>query len=611
MNREPNITSKHLDKYRRLFFHNPVFNLLSVELDNVFKEKSISDDTVIEKFYVDSEENKQILTHITETFKREEGSVYFLLGKKGMGKTIFLKSYLYKMRKGGKCIINDNDIIVYLDLRTKKSDNEFLNSLPQSLFPEIFFELKRNEKISPYLTDPAKIRELDISYKYMNDNTLAQRVLDEKHKGEIIEFLFRWSNKKKYGIIIILDNIDDFPVASVKTIIDKCIELKNKFAAHCIVSLRDYWSPRCELGIDDIQTCTSHIGKPDIYKIIQKRLKSVNIANTTSEIQIKYANKIIKFDTFDIIETFGLICQNLAILSRDLHEELYQLANYNTREHLVNMYNFFHSPYLFSKPNFIWVLIEKLKKVDPDFEIDDARPIKFFDFIECLMAIHYLFYDTQTSQIFNIFCHDWPYEDGFGYRNTLIYIRILQIVKNRGNVHKDYIVEHLKSVSYEKDAILDAIDKLLGNALLESHEGIRVEDVNDIMLSIKGLAYLSRLIYEYSYLLFVCDAVPMPEVYKVDLIKKFGLEEIPLERGNLALKHESVKSFIDFIEGEEKMEEEKCSPPIHREVLSNIKRGENTSRLMRYYTSQVMKKMIISAKKPKTQKIQDIRIITK
>jgi len=63
MKREPNITPFRVQKFKRQLFHNPLFNLLSREFDNVFKEFHVSEEYILEKFYVDSRLDKTVTNH--------------------------------------------------------------------------------------------------------------------------------------------------------------------------------------------------------------------------------------------------------------------------------------------------------------------------------------------------------------------------------------------------------------------------------------------------------------------------------------------------------------------------------------------------------------------
>lgn len=622
MKRKPNILD--LDLYRRDRFHNPLFDLITDDFDNAFLEKNLDDEYILDHFYVDdrsdeSVTNERLLSLFTskphlicrskDLFSKidsDPGMVYLLLGKKGIGKTLLLKYFFNQIKYHGKYLPIERTLLSYLDLKSKKSDSHFLNSLPTTLVEELFFYIKREDlSLSSYLSIPSKIREIDNSYMYIeDDSSLVQRVLDNKQ--EALEFLFTWATKQQIDLFLIFDNVDDFPGKAIKAIIDKCIELKDKFNAKCVVALRDYWNPHA-LSITDINICACHLGKPDIYNIVKNRLNCIPVKNISKVITFDYGGKNVTLDAKDVISSFDAIVRDLTQSKKELHDQLYQLSNYNTRDHLRNIYHFFHSPYLFTRPNFIRSLIDKIKNVDSNFVIEKPRKIRFFDFLESFMAIHTLCYDFKASCIFNLFHHEWLYGNGYNYMNVLIYIRVLQdLPLTKASVKKDQVIAHLSAIGYQEPSIRDALDKLLEEALIESADGSREVDVENISISTKGLVYINKLIYEYSYLLFISDAVPMPDEYKIDIVDKFGNEDIPLERGSLTLKHESVLKFAEFLAREEETEKKICHPD-YRFLLDRIIDGDKTSNIMRDKVEYTMSKMMTYGQR-KAKKIQRIQI---
>jgi len=295
MSRSPNILDMEL--YRRKRFHNPLFNILTDDFDNVFLEKNLSIEYIVEKFYVDDRSGEGITNErIFELFtsrpynilKSDDlssyldnfpGMLYFLLGKKGIGKTITLRYFINKLQNNDNVQDKDKLGLIYLDLRPKKTDNSFLNDLPTTFIEELFFGIKREVScLSPYLEEPSHIKKLDTSYNYLPDDVLIQRVLD--NKAEAIEFLFNYTTPKNYQIYLVVDNVDDFPIISIKSIIDKCLELKSRFNIKCIIALRDYWNPQ-NLNIDDTNICSCYLTKPDIYKIVLKRVSTLPINSIT------------------------------------------------------------------------------------------------------------------------------------------------------------------------------------------------------------------------------------------------------------------------------------------------------------------------------------------
>jgi hypothetical protein len=386
----------------------------------------------------------------------------------------------------------------------------------------------------------------------------------------------------------------------------------------CIIALRDYWN-RQNLRIQDKNICAYYLTKPDIFEILKRRLNAIPIDEIEHTCKVIYGKQEITLTAQDIIDTYTRIVEYITSDTdmRDIHEKLYELANYDIREYLLNIYNFFHSSYLFSKPIFIKELIAKIKEIDKDFRDIPLRKFQFFDFIENAMAVHTLCYDTHDSKIFNVFSHDYNYDDeaGNNYRNTLIFIRILQSLPDGRKQKKKRIIDDLKSVGYTEDAIENAIDELLDKSLIDSIQGKRESDVTDISISAKGLIYRDELIKEYTYLLYICDAVPMPDQYKVDIIEKFGSEAIPLSRGNLTKKNDSVYKFINFISAEEEAEEEACPKDFYG-ILKRIggvdkKLGRecSTANQMRDNVEETVKRMMAYKGPTITQKIESFKIL--
>ena len=621
MGRSTNILD--MSSYRRKEFHNPLFNNATDDFDDIFIEKNVTVDHVLDNYYVDTRTeknftNERIFSLFTSQPKeikkamdlasnivKNPGMVYMLLAKKGHGKTITLRQFKRECLSDKKHLPSEKCGIAYVDLKTKKSDKNFLNNLPGSLMIELFYTIKRKVKIlSPFLNDPTHIKRIDECYNFLPDEVLIQSLLNNKE--EALEFLFSFIDNSEYDLYIIIDNVDDFPVVAINSLIDKCVELKTNFNLKCIIALRDYWSPK-NLNITDTNICSCYLNEPDIYKIILRRLENIDRRNISSTIEIQLGNHKIQHNPDEIVETLENIVKDISS-NKELHEELFKLSNYNTREHLHNIYHFFHSPYLYSKPIFIKSIIEKMKIVNADIELEPPRKTRFHDFIECFMAIHSLCYDIESSKIFNIFFHDYTYQEGYSYKNVLLYIRVLQSLPlNQSATDKKDIIIPLESVGYSAKTVKHAINKLLENALIESMEGVREEDVNEVFLSSKGKIYIENLVYEFSYLVFISDAVPMPDKYKVDIVEKFGGEDVPLDRGSLALKHDSVIRFIQFIESEEKTEYNNC-PPNKHDILKRITYNEPISLKMREDVDYTISRMLKSGKK-KGKRINKATII--
>jgi hypothetical protein len=205
------------------------------------------------------------------------------------------------------------------------------------------------------------------------------------------------------------------------------------------------------------------------------------------------------------------------------------------------------------------------------YELDTERKIQFHDFIEHNMAIHSLCYDTKSSWIFNLFYHKYEYAVGEEFRNSLMFLRIIQNLSRDTSRNKNNMIANLECLGYPNAAINDALKKLFAEEFIESPEGVEVNKVTEIFLSIKGYTYLTKVVEEYSYFLYLADVIPMPDKYRVNVIKKYG--DAPIGKGNLDEKIKSVQNLIAFLKTEEELEEEKVLP-INKTILQDYKQSD-------------------------------------
>lgn len=574
-------------KIKRTVF-NPLFDLFKPEFDNAFMERKVLEGDILNKFYIDPRDdanitNESIMKHFhnmllvknspdfANGILENPGLAYLLLGKKGIGKTILLKYFKEKYISQVSAEFKTNMLLIYLDLKTKKSNKTFLEDIHASLNLRIYNELVyKNKEIGKYLYNPIYIKELHEMWQGHDNKYLINHF--KENKAEALESLFRYLTSISYDLIFIFDNIDDFKQDKVKCILDYALELKNEYNAKCIIAVRDYWTPK-NLGIDDSNLCALHLSRPNVKEIVSTRIKSLKLSATPEEagLEIKYGDDIIKLKKLDIINTLEIIITDLIDTDSEIYIEILQLANYDMREFLRLFYHYFHSPYLFSRPNFARSLF-KNKKIYDDFSGDSFRPTRFFDYLECFMTPHSLCYDRKSSNIFNLFYHNWFYSgENDNYKNTLIYSRILNIVPTGSKtVGKDYVIEQLRDIGYnDEKAIIDAISKLLKAGLLQSPDGRDYDDVFELNISPKGNLYINKIIKEFSYILYINDDVPMERNFKVNMIDKFGEDYIPYQKGDLNAKFESVDRFIKFLRSEEEEEYNQCTEGKRKTVIED------------------------------------------
>ena len=568
--------------------HNIIYSIVKGSFDKYLMENAICQKEV-DIFYIDKRLNKLSLNKLmvknwsndtktenilsSQNFKDmiqkngENGFFHLLLGRKGSGKSTLIVHFLGEIR-------NDNNVLsIYLNLRTKKTDNNFLNNLHDRLYDEIYDNIFQNESsFSKYITYPQFARQLNPIYENLTDNEIAREVL--LNKKRIMTDLFSWLPKNNKIIYLFVDNVDDWSLDAVRKAIDFCTNIKSSFNIKVIIALRDYWTPK-RLGLTDKNYTPLSLAIPDYIEIIKKRL-TLSIPDDKNDIVAKIPLKKINGGgnielTFTEIKNIYLQLIIEIYNNKTLQKMLFSLSNYNLREYIKIFFYFFHSVQLNNKNHYYNLLTEKVNLSSTiKYILEKPRNIQFHDFIEHNMAINSHCFDINNSWIFNIFYHQYEYEHGEEFRNTLMFLRIILNLSSKYSRDKSGMIKDLMFLGYPEDAINNAVNKLLSEELIQSVEGVDVNDVCLIFLSIKGKTYLTNVITEYSYYLYLADVTPMPDKYRVNVKNKYG--DVPIGKGNLDEKINSVQKFIEFLKEEEKAEEKMIDVLENKKILKRYKR---------------------------------------
>jgi hypothetical protein len=562
--------------------HNIVYNVVKDAFDTYFLEKNIQEQDVDGEFYIDKRlseysSHEKIIKHwktqpeqvtSSQDLKdkiQKNGLVFFLLGRKGSGKSTILVHFVEGLKS------NNNILAIYLDLRTKKTDTNFLTNLHNKIYGEIYENIVEKElPLFKYITDPRYARELKPTYKHLSNQEVSKILINQKK--EIITAFFSWLKKKGIIVYLIFDNVDDWAIDDVQRAIDVCTELKNKQSIKTIIALRDYWTPR-NLRITDKTYASLLLSKPDFIEVINKRL-NLAIPEEKDDVVEKIPLKdggYIELNYREIKDIYLHLIKEIHE-NRALQNTLFNLSNCNLREYIKCIFYFFHSVHLNSKSYYYNLLTEKVNAHSTfKYELDTPRAIQFYDFIEHNMAIHSLCYDTKSSWTFNLFYHKYEYADGEEFRNSLMFLRIIQNLSRDTSRNKENMIANLEYLGYPKTAVKDALMHLFNEEFIESPEGVEINRVTEIYLSTKGNTYLTKVVTEYSYFLYLADVIPMPNEYRVSVLKKYG--DVPISKGNLDEKIKSVKNLIKFLKEEEELEAENVSSK-NKSILEKYKRSD-------------------------------------
>jgi hypothetical protein len=573
---EANVSMKNCDSYN-INKSNPIFDQVKPNLDTYLFQKNISEEDIDGEFYVDARmgdnpTNEQIMRlwaapeEITSynSLKGKivnSGLVYLLLGRKGTGKSTLLVHFLNEEKEKRNKLIP-----IYLDLKSKKTDAVFRRDVHNEIRKLIIDIIREKELAGFEYFSPEKMEELSPFYKGISADE-KYNIISNK-KDELLGFFFSRMKSDGNIVYVVFDNIDDWPRRDVQAIIDIATEFKDRYHTYCIIALRDYWTPR-NLRLTDHQYASYFLRNPDFNEIIKKRL-DLSISNPNPNNKVTYELSSVKFElgSQEIINIFKDL-SNKIHSNNSLQNFIFNASNCNLREYIKWIYYFFHSIRLCANNTFARLLAIKINELlpkDDRIEMPEDTPIFIYDFIEHNMAIHSLCYDLRSSIIFNVSHHNYQYPNGEEFRSSLIFIRILQNSYRDHATTKSCIIQDLTKIGYPEDGTKGALAILLENEFIESPEGVQVDDITEFYLSNKGYTYLSDIIPEYRYLLYISDVVPMPNMYRISIDEKFGQD--PYERGSLGKQIASVEKLLDFLEYAEGMEEDNCS---QKDILKRYK----------------------------------------
>lgn len=257
--------------------------------------------------------------------------------------------------------------------------------------------------------------------------------------------------------------------------------------------------------------------------------------------------KVSKKSTSDFLQR---LIENIDEKEKEAIKFIIKLSAGNLKIIVENMYFLLHSNKL--------PLIPLFRRVfTPDHAIESRKKTILLPcelVLECLCAIHYPFYDVKNSNIINIFnaISSRKPED---YQNTLIIPRILALLNNKGGLRSESIFERLCDIGYDKTYIIEGLNKILSKGLIDTSAGIEVNHFKPdtyIRLSMTGILYIKNLIYNPSYLQYICEDTPMPSRYIVPIEEKYSSSK---SSGNISKRLiEAVDNMILFIKEQEEME---------------------------------------------------------
>ncbi len=488
------------------------------------------------------------------------GSMYYVFGKKGVGKSTLLTYYI------SRYLSQQKYIPIYLDLYGID-----IEDLYQSINRKLYESLYNSQLTKKYFISPENAKEVRKEFSSMSDEWIIDKIYkDHENKYQFTyQLLHHLAEERQKKIYIFFDNTDELGFDVIIQIIRLSYNIiSNKIPVRIIHALRDYWgAPEFVNQARQFQVSCTYLTPPNITELINARIKHIKFPSPKAKFSVEflawsesrwqqhtktvtYEKATVLLDDF-MVEVF----QNL-----NFAEEIYKSCNYNIRELLDNVYNFFHSCNLPIVPLFQRILLEQKK----------SRKIELDDYIRCIMTVHTFCFDYESSRVFNIFDMSGKCSVT-SYRNTLGLIRILQRVSLEDGCEKNDLLADFKALGYEEDNLKYAINTLINKGLLESPDGDNFNVINILVISLKGKYYINKIIYNFEYLSYIQDRVPMPNNFQTSVNYRFGSPNSLSGSGNLNQRIEAVNKFVQFIKEEEQAESNEFSDPMYSEILKRIR----------------------------------------
>ncbi|HVM60137.1 MAG TPA: hypothetical protein VMV72_04655 [Verrucomicrobiae bacterium] len=497
---------------------------------------------------------------------REEGRVYILRGDVGRGKSIFSRHLVQKFvpDKHPKVVAAYCDAF---DIVQCKDFSEFQTNLRDSIvraamdsrpdmFPSecAFFRLLLESKTKGYsLTDG--------------------EIIDRRDKFTVEETLdFLASQQSVVRVLVVVDNLDecskvtiDLALSFVRNLTQRGGTAPRSQKVSVLLPLRGYTVNRYG---DTKRFACLDLPEPNYTGVFGRKLemlrnliaKDANVyegivspsvfprSRHEKSIQvIRYqvspqgAYKFLK-DLADYL----LVAKQ----ERDFAPLLKGICAGNCKYLVADLYNFLHSCKLPLTPLFGQVFL-------PEHTRDMRQVVPTGIAVECLMAIHYPFFDVDDSLICNVF-NAANQSAPNSFENTLVMPRVLARLVNAGQpMQVSRLQQEFKTTGYHHSCVDAAFKKLAKFGLITSSEGHDTETwTAETLISGNSATrtYLEVLLVEPSYLQYVCEDTPMPESYMVSVEDKYGGKLIG--SGSKGARLQSVNKFLQFIEEEERLEKE-------------------------------------------------------
>lgn len=455
-----------------------------------------------------------------------QGSTIVLVGGIGSGKSTFLHRFF-------KVVLADYENLLwfYIDFRDVSLSEEDLEKFIITKISEQWYE-----KYAKRLTE--------------NLEALGFLTVQEDGKT-FLSKLFNLLHTLKFGITLIIDNVDQHDLAFQEKIFIISSHLTTTFKTVTIIALREEtFIASTRVGVFDAYNIPKfHIASPDFLSLIRTRLNFT--INLLKEGVFRYPRDVVS----DLIKYFGIIRGSL---DRQ-NEQSRKLVNFIDSISVGNMRD--------ALTMFTYFTISGNTNVKEMFhknEVSGWYQIAYHQFIKSVMLGEHRYYSQERSHLINIFDFDTSISDS--HFNNLRIIKYLLNNNNkrspigRGYVSIEELISKAELTGIRRDVIYDSLLRLASWRLIEFDNQSKKDVLNASYAKITnaGEYYLSNLKNEFVYLDGVLVDTPLSDDSLFRYIKRF------INSTDITRRLERTQRFVDYLETAESNEFK-----VHPEYISS------------------------------------------
>lgn len=494
---------------------------------------------------------------ITKNIKNAKGGeVLTLFGGKGAGKSTFIRRLL---KHTPPKWLKDNSVSIIIDLLKVPADKSKINDkiwqwVVNDLDKEGILSSSRSNILNELFKDKFEIAAIQRLAGLEKDSPLYNDILNllvEDWKKDLeycaISLAQRWNSKGK-GVIIVIDNTDQYSGEIQDYCFTAAQEISDKLSCIVLISMREerFYNSKIHGVLDAFQNSGFHLSSPKPSTVFLKRLAyTIELLRDP-----KRRERITNESSVCLIEK---CCTYLQIIHDDIKKSNSPLNNFLTACG--------HGDIRLTLDLFRSFLLSGYTNVQ---EMLDAKRWVFqiHQVIKPVMVPTRYFYDESKSGVLNIFqARDTRHSSHFTS------LRILRrLVKNIGSGTSEFVtMAELRTYFVETFNMVEdfniCTDILLKYSLIESNNRIDYfdKDIDQVRITSYGVYMLQNLSCIFTYLDLICtDCNYFNEQVCNNIIslanKEYSLFSQDKRHDRVLVRLNRVEMFLKYLAEEESRE---------------------------------------------------------